>query len=104
DFHDVLFAPDWVLVDAAGKQRTWAQVREEAVQALNSPRHDPMVQSIQKLTLVPGGATTLVNVTIVRNVIDDEGRYGRKGAPHTLTETTPFRDTWISVGDRWKFK
>jgi hypothetical protein len=104
DFHDVLFAPDWVLVDAAGQRRTWTQVRQDAVQSLNSSHHDPMVQSIQKLTLMSGGATALVNVTIIRSVIDDDGRYGQKGAPHTLTETTPFRDTWISAGDRWKFK
>ena len=28
-FHDVLFTPDWVLVDATGQRRTGAQEREE---------------------------------------------------------------------------
>jgi ketosteroid isomerase-like protein len=104
DFHDVMYTPDWVVVDTKGQQHTWAELREQAVQALNVPHHDPMVQSIQKLTLVPGGATSLVNVTIVRTVIDDEGRYGKKGGSHTLTETTPFRDAWVTIGDRWKLK
>jgi ketosteroid isomerase-like protein len=104
DFHDVIYTPDWTVVDSAGTQRTWAQLRAEVVQTLKTAHHDPMVQSIQKMTLSPGGATALVNVTIVRTVTDDEGRYGRKGASHTLTETTPFRDTWVTVGDRWKMK
>jgi hypothetical protein len=103
-FHDVMFAPDWIFVDAAGHQHTWAQEREQAVQRLTAPHRDPMVQSIQRLTLMPGGATALVNVTTTRTATDDEGRYGAKGASHTLRETTPFRDTWVMVGDRWKFK
>jgi ketosteroid isomerase-like protein len=104
DFHDVMYTPDWVFVDAAGQEHTWAQQREQAVQALTAPHHDPIVQSIQKLTLVPGGASILVNVTTVRTIVDDLGRYGAKGASHTLTETTPFRDTWIRDVDRWKVK
>ena len=104
DFHEIMYTPDWIFVDTKGQQRTWAELREQAVQALNTPHHDPMVQSIQKLTLVPGGATAVVNVTIVRTVTDDDGRYGRKGASHTLNETTPFRDAWVATGDRWKMK
>ena len=104
DFHDVLFTPDWVIVDAGGRRRTWAEVREQQIRALDVLRRDPMVQSIQKLTLMPGGATALVNVTTVHSIVDADGRYGPKDAPHTLTETTPFRDTWVAIGDRWKVK
>jgi ketosteroid isomerase-like protein len=103
-FHQVMYTPDWVLIDAGGQQHTWSQVREQAVQALNEIHHDPMVQSIQKLTLTPGGATAVVNVTTVHTIVDDQGKYGQKGASHTLTATTPFRDTWVKDGDRWKVK
>ena len=104
DFHDVMYTPDWTVVDIAGQRHTWSQLRDQAVQALNATHHDPMVQTIQKFSLVPGGATAVVNVTVVRTVTDDEGRYGPKGASHTLNETTPYRDTWVTVSDRWKMK
>jgi hypothetical protein len=63
-----------------------------------------MNQSIQKLSLTSGGAEVVVNLTTVRSIVDAEGRYGRQGAPHTLTETTTFRDGWVKVSDKWKFK
>jgi hypothetical protein len=104
DFHEVMYTPDWVFVDTKGEQHAWAQLREQAVEKLNLVHRDPMVQTIQKLTLVPGGVISSVNVTTVRTVIDDLGRYGRKGVSHTLTETTPFRDTWVTTGNRMKMK
>jgi len=104
DFHDILYTPDWTVTDTMGRQHTWMELRAQAIEALQAPHRDPIVQSIQKLTLAPGTASALVNVTIVRSITDTEGKYGKKGDPHTLTETTTFRDTWVSVGDRWKMK
>jgi hypothetical protein len=80
-------------------------MREREIQALSGPALSSMNQSIQKLSLAPDGtATVLVNQTTVRAVVDAEGRYGRQGASHTLTETTAFRDTWIKASATWKLK
>jgi hypothetical protein len=103
-FHQVMYTDDWTWSDAAGHARPWTELRDEQVQSLNTPHHDAMVQSIQKLTLQTDGVTILVNVTIVRTVVDNEGRYGAKGAKHTLNETTPYRDTWVAISDHWKMK
>jgi len=103
-FHDVLYTPDWVFVDAKGEKHTWSQMRETAVQALSAPPLTWMNQSIQKMSLASDGAVVLVNLTTVRTIVDAEGRYGRKGASHTLTETTTFRDGWVRASDRWKLK
>ena len=103
-FHDVLYTPDWVFVDGTGQKQTWSQVRERAIQALSAPPLDSMSQPIQKLSLAADGATVMVNLTTVRTIADAEGRYGRPGASHTLTETTAFRDRWVRVSDEWKLK
>lgn len=103
-FHTVLSTPDWVFLDATGQKQTWSQVRERAIQALSAPHLDSMRQPIQKLSLAPDGATVVVNVTTVRTIVDAQGRYGRQGASHTLTETTAFRDRWVRVSDDWKLK
>ncbi len=77
-------------------------MRQDAVRALSEPRLESMTQTIVKLSVDPGGATVVVNLSTVRTVVDHEGRYGRPGASHTLTNTTPFRDRWIKVSDEWK--
>jgi len=103
-FHSVFYTPDWVFVDGSGQKETWQQARVRAIQALTAPPMDSMGQPIQKLTLLPDGATVTVNVVTVRTVVDAEGRYGRAGGTHTLTETTPFRDRWVRSGDKWMLK
>ena len=103
-FHDVLYMPDWVFVDTTGQTRNWSQVREGAIQALSSPPLDSMSQPIRKLTVTPEGATVIVDLTTVRTIVDHEGHYGRKEASHTLTDTTPFRDRWVLISDRWRLK
>jgi hypothetical protein len=103
-FHQVLYTPDWVFVDATGRTQTWPQVRQAALDALSVPYPDSMVQSIQKLSLMPDGATAVVHVITTRAVVDNEGRYGRKGASHILTEASTFRDRWILGADDWKAK
>ena len=103
-FSRVCGHPDWVFLDATGQTQTWPQVRERAIQALSAPRLDSMNQRIQKVSLEPGGVTAVVNVTTVRTIVDAQGRYGRQGASHTLTETTAFRDRWVRVSDDWKLK
>jgi hypothetical protein len=103
-FHDVLYTPDWTFVDAMGHRQAWAQVREQAIQALSAPSLDSMIQPIQQVSLGPAGATVVVNATTVRSIVDTDGRYGRQGASHSLTETTAFRDEWVRVSDEWKLK
>jgi hypothetical protein len=103
-FHDVLYTPDWVFVDATRHTQTWLQVRERAIQALSAPPLDSMIETIQKLSLAPDGAAVMVKVTTVRTIVDAEGRYGRQGASHTLTEINAFRDRWVRVSDDWKLK
>jgi len=103
-FHDVFYTPDWVFVDTTGQKRNWSQVREGAIQALSSPPLDSMSQPIHKLSVTPEGVTVIVDLTTVRTIVDHEGRYGRKEASHTLTDTTPFRDRWVRVSDSWRLK
>lgn len=80
------------------------EIKEHAMQASSAPPLDSMIQRIQKLSLVPDGASTVVNVTTVRTIVDAGGRYGQQGASHTLTETTLYRDRWTRVSDEWKLK
>jgi len=103
-FHTVFYTPDWTFVDAEGHQHPWSEKRAEAVQALNQPRADSIQQTIQKLSTAPDGVTATTKLTVVRTVLDDEGKYGKKGATHTLTESTSFRDAWVKSGESWKLK
>ena len=100
-FHSVLFTPDWTFVDAAGQHHSWSEMRE---QVLKAAPVESSVQPIQKLTLVPGGAVTTVSTTVTRELIDTEGKYGKKGETHTIAETTLYRDTWLEVNGEWKLK
>jgi hypothetical protein len=99
-FHDVVFTPDWYMVDASGRH-SWAEIRERL---LHAPPPLAATQPIQKVSLVPGGAMTTVKEIRTRGIVDADGKYGKKGAPHTLTDTTLFKDSWVKVGDNWKFK
>jgi hypothetical protein len=103
-FHDVFCTADWVFVDLAGRTKTWADVRDHPIQPPSGPPSDSTIQRIERLALVADGATTLVRETTTRTVEDAEGRYGRRGASHTLTETTLYRDRWVRVSDKWKLK
>ena len=102
-FHDVLYTPDWVFVDAKGRKQTWSEMRQGAIDALSAPP-DSISQPIRKLSLGSDAVTVTVDVTIVRTIVDKDGRYGRQGASHTLTATTAFRDGWVRVSDDWKLK
>jgi hypothetical protein len=102
--HDALYTPDWVFVNETGGKQTWSQMRGLAVHALSEPRPDSMIQAIQKVSLGPDDATVVVDMTTVRTIVDDKGRYGRPGASHTLAETTVLRDSWIRIADEWKLK
>jgi hypothetical protein len=104
EFHDVLYVPDWVFTDAAGHTQTWPDLRQAAIDALSMPRLDSMLQPIDKVSVDAEGATVVVNVITVHTIVDHEGRYGRKDASHTLTDTTTFRDRWVRVSDEWKLK
>jgi len=102
DFHVVFCTEDWFFLDAAGQRHVWSEVRDRALKLLTEPRATSISQPIGKLSLTPKGAVVLMTVTTVRGVVDDEGRHGRKGARHVLTESTRYRDTWVQVGDGWK--
>jgi hypothetical protein len=80
------------------------QVREQTVRALSMPRPDSIIQKIQKLSLAGGGVTLVVDETTVRTFVDDEGKYGKKGATHSRTETTEYLDTWASANEHWKLR
>ena len=102
EMRDVLYSPDWVFVDPSGSRKTWAEWRAGAVAALGGPKADDLTQGIRKITLDPDGATTVVNSTIVRTIVDAAGRFGTAGASHTVSETTAFRDHWVRHGDGWQ--
>jgi len=104
DFHDVMYTADWSVTDSAGHRHEWADLRAQAIQALTAPPPTAMVQSIRKVALGPAGAIVTVNLTTVRTVMDVEGRYGRKGATHSLNETIPYRDMWVMAPGGWKLK
>jgi len=103
-FHDVLYTPDWVFVDPAGHTQTWPQARERAIQALSAPPPDSLKQSIQKLSVVSDGVIVIVNMTIVRTVVDAQGRDNRQAMSHVVAESTTFRDKWVKVGGAWQQK
>jgi hypothetical protein len=102
DFHSVLCTADWVFLDASGQRHAWSDMRGQAAQLLAEPRPLSISQPISTVSLTRGGALALVTVTTLRAIVDDEGRYGRKGARHMLSESTRYRDSWVQVGDGWK--
>lgn len=102
DFHGVFCTENWVFLDAAGQRHTWPEMRGQATKLLAEPRATSISQPISKISTTRVGVVALVTFTTVHDVVDDEGRYGRKGARHTLTESTRYKDTWVQVGDGWK--
>jgi hypothetical protein len=103
-FYRMLYTPDWVLVGPGGRTQHWAELRDQATKTEVGP-DDSMVQRVVRLSLSPGGATTVVEVTTFRPaVVDAAGRYGRPGASHTITETISYRDSWVSGPDGWRMK
>jgi hypothetical protein len=102
DFHGILCTKDWFFLDAAGQRHPWSEMRDQAAKLLTEPRAISISQPISKISLTGNGAVAVVTVTTVRGVVDDEGRYGRKGARHVLTESTRYKDTWVQAEDEWK--
>jgi hypothetical protein len=103
-FYKVVYTLDWVFVDTGGRRQPLGEMREQATKTGVGPE-DSMIQRVVQLSLVPDGATTVVEVTTFRPVVvDAAGRYGRPGASHTITETISYRDSWVSGPDGWKMK
>ncbi len=96
---DVIYAPDWVFVDAAGRKLTRAELDARDAQ---SPEPDAVIERIEKVSPGAGGVTTLITAISVHTFADAQGRYGRPGATHTLTEITPYRDRWARSATGWK--
>jgi hypothetical protein len=104
DFYGALYTSDWSMTDAKGQQHTWPEVRQQEVAALSQPKSDALRQAIQKFSLVPGGASVIVLRTDVRNIVDNEGKYGPVGKAHVIAEQTLFHDEWVGEGEHWKLK
>jgi hypothetical protein len=101
--HDVLYTSDWTFTDSSGQRHDWAEVRQQSIQRLVDDRPEWITATIQKVSLTPTGASVVVNVTTARTILDEAGQYGRKGASHTITETTVFRDEWTETGPNWRW-
>jgi hypothetical protein len=100
-FFDVVYAPDWVFVDAAGRKLTRAELSTRDAQ---SPEPDVVIDRIDKVLPAAGGVTTLITAITVHTFVDTQGRYGRPGASHTLTEVTRYRDRWVRGAVGWKMQ
>jgi hypothetical protein len=91
DFHGVFCTDNWFFPDAAGQRHAWSDMRGQAARLVAEPHATSISQPISRVSLTRDGAVTLATLTTVHDVIDDEGRYGRKGARYTLTESTKTR-------------
>jgi hypothetical protein len=100
-FFDVVYAPDWVFVDAAGRKLTRTELSTRDAQ---SPEPDAVIDRIDKVLPAAGGVTTLITAITVHTFVDTQGRYGRPGASHTLTEVTRYRDRWVRGAVGWKMQ
>jgi hypothetical protein len=100
-FDRVVYTPDWVFIDASGRQHTQAQMSARAAEA---PEPDFLVQRIESLAPTPGGVTAMVTVTSVYSPLDTAGRYGVSAASHTTTDVTSYSDSWVRTPDGWKMK
>ncbi len=98
-FDDVVYAPDWVFVDASGRTFTRAEMDARTAR---SPEPDDVLQRIEKLSVVPGGLSALVTRITVHTFVDTDGRYGHPGMSHTLTDVTPYRDSWVRTPMGWQ--
>jgi len=103
-FHEVLYTSDWTFIDAAGQPRAWQDVREEVIQSVKTRPYTSMIQAVEKLSLVNGGASVDVSVTTVRKIVDKQGRSGHAGETRTLVEKTMFRDAWVNANGQWKLQ
>lgn len=100
-FDEVVYTPDWVFVDAAGRRFTRAELSARDAQL---PEPDSVIERIEKLAPVAGGMAALVTAINVHAFVDTQGRYGPRGASHTLSEITPYRDRWVRVAGEWKMQ
>lgn len=110
DFHRVFCTPDWVFIDLQGKRHDWQEMGEKAIQNVSGPPLETMTQTIRQIAVAPGGVTDVVEVTTVRNLLDDRAvvdaqeQYARRGEVQMETATTFFRDTWVETPGDWKLK
>jgi hypothetical protein len=100
-FDDVIYTTDWVFVDATGRKLTRAEL---SARDANSPEPDARIERIDKVLPGAGGGTTLITAITVHTFVDTQGRYGRPGASHTLTEVTRYRDRWVRGAVGWKMQ
>jgi hypothetical protein len=100
-FYSVVYTPDWVFVDTAGRRLTRTEWSARETQASDQ---DSLIQRIEAVSPAAGGVKVYVTATSVHAFVDTAGRYGRPGASHTLTAVTQYRDVWVRNPDGWKMK
>jgi hypothetical protein len=98
---DVVYTPDWVLVDSAGRRLSLADL---SARDATSPEPDAVIERIERVLPGAGFVTTHIAAISVHSFVDTTGRYGPPGATHTLTEITPYRDRWVRISGEWRMK
>ena len=101
--HDVLYAPDWVFVDASGKQHPWSDAREELLHMIQAEHLTAMFQRIQKFALTAQGATAVVQAQTMYPAADDPAQSAAQSS-RIVTDTTTYRDTWVQMGGAWRLQ
>lgn len=104
NFHAVFFTPDWAITDQAGARHTWAELREQTIHDWLAQPADTMRDVIRRAELHEGAAVTEVSSIVIRSVIDEEGKYGARGAAHRVAESTPMRDHWVQGANGWRLQ
>jgi hypothetical protein len=100
--HESVDSPTCTFVDAGGAARQWADVRPAVVQELKAEPYDSLNATVRSLSLHGDRAVVDVVIEGSRTLVDTGGRYGPKGATHTLTEDRYGRDTWVMTDGDWR--
>jgi hypothetical protein len=100
--HEWLDTPDCRFKEFGQPFRTWSEMRRYAELGL----HTPIISFASTIQTIEMRGDAAVATTLVRGVariIDQEGRFGRKGAAHDVETTATVRDTWVK-SDHWRRK
>jgi hypothetical protein len=104
DYHSVFFTPDWTFTDRAGVHHTWPEMRDQAIRTAAAQPFENARDVIRKMFVKGDRDVAEVTSITVRNITDSEGKYGSRGATHTIAEATPMRDSWVRTPTGWKLQ
>jgi hypothetical protein len=104
DFHTVFYTPDWTFTDRSGARHTWADLRENAVRTAGEQPYENARDVIRRISMRGDSEIAEVSSITVRMIPDADGKYGARGATHTIAEATPMRDTWLRTPTGWKLQ